>query len=959
MFQKLFEKLGELIFRRNKLFILVTVAVVVALGACITMLRFDSDATQWVDKNSKVGKMPHYIGQTFGSYNPILVAVETENVFTKDNLERLRELGDQIGAMTVTNGKKEVSRVVEEVNSIANIDDVTATPEGIKVEKLIHYPVDGDPAKLAALRNYTLSKKNYAGRLVSKDGRSALMVVKPMLDVKTDRLAKDIKAMADQVFRNSGAKLYFTGNAFLINSISDMVMNDFAFLIPAVSVLVILILFISFRSLRGVVLPLLTVLFSAAMTMGFMGLVGSPLNVLSSAIPVLLVAVGSAYGIHVINNYYEMTEHMVDKKKIIITNLKNIGLPVLMAGLTTIAGFISNVTADISIIKTFGVFMAFGIMVAMAIALVFIPAYMAGSKIKRNRYLERKEEINQIVKMGTWTKVLADFVIKRKYLVIILFSVVGIGLFAFASRITSKADFLDYFQYDSEPKVAGRFMNREFGGFNSFNIYVKADIQDPDVLKFMTMLQEEIKSYSNLPAPSGIGDIVSELNYSMTGINGIPETKAEVENLWFFVQGNSMVDGMVTHARTEAISTVMLPNQENDFIDGLIGKMNGMIENYTKHVKIAENIPGNPYQLALETLMMKNLFRFYGLAFQDADLEARVANLVRLSAEFRSALPGQKLVSYLIGDESEIPFTENQARQIVSSLGRLKDLSKAAIVEDLKKTVTLADGYTNEDRENLARSLAIMIREANVKGKMNALIRKARMVFPETKTAANDDFLNFALSPMVWETIPVPAKETQNIVREASIEKVELTGVAYLFELMRRSILNNQMVSILIALAVVLILNCITFRSFTEGLISLTSIVFTIMVNFGIMGLLNIPLDFVTAIIGSVIIGTGIDYTIHFISRFNREMEQHGQDYRQAYENTLASSGRAIVFNALSVGLGFAVLLGSNVIPLRTAGTLLAATMFVSSFSALTFLPAVIVALRVNFGKKRKPKKHK
>jgi uncharacterized membrane protein YdfJ with MMPL/SSD domain len=67
----------------------------------------------------------------------------------------------------------------------------------------------------------------------------------------------------------------------------------------------------------------------------------------------------------------------------------------------------------------------------------------------------------------------------------------------------------------------------------------------------------------------------------------------------------------------------------------------------------------------------------------------------------------------------------------------------------------------------------------------------------------------------------------------------------------------------------------------------------------------------------------------------------------QAYEQTLASSGKAILYNALSVGLGFSVLVFSNVIPMRTAGLLLAITMATSSLAALTFLPAVLMASHI------------
>jgi predicted RND superfamily exporter protein len=173
-----------------------------------------------------------------------------------------------------------------------------------------------------------------------------------------------------------------------------------------------------------------------------------------------------------------------------------------------------------------------------------------------------------------------------------------------------------------------------------------------------------------------------------------------------------------------------------------------------------------------------------------------------------------------------------------------------------------------------------------------------------------------------------------------------MTGTAKLVEDIRRNTFSNQMTSILIAIVAVFLLNALTFRSFWEGLVSLAAIVFTIIVNFGVMGVAGIPLDFVTAIIAGVAIGTGIDYTIHFISRFTRELES-GKSQRDAIAGTLAGTGKAILFNALSVALGFAVLLFSNVVPLRSAGILLASTMATSSLAALSLMPALLAATRI------------
>ena len=92
-------------------------------------------------------------------------------------------------------------------------------------------------------------------------------------------------------------------------------------------------------------------------------------------------------------------------------------------------------------------------------------------------------------------------------------------------------------------------------------------------------------------------------------------------------------------------------------------------------------------------------------------------------------------------------------------------------------------------------------------------------------------------------------------------------------------------------------------------------------------------------------IGIGIDYSIHFATRLQTEMRKQ-PDMLFAVDKTLETTGQAILINALTVVLGFLVLLGANIKPLQTFGWILAMTMFVSATAAMTFLPALILVLR-------------
>jgi len=108
------------------------------------------------------------------------------------------------------------------------------------------------------------------------------------------------------------------------------------------------------------------------------------------------------------------------------------------------------------------------------------------------------------------------------------------------------------------------------------------------------------------------------------------------------------------------------------------------------------------------------------------------------------------------------------------------------------------------------------------------------------------------------------------------------------------------------------------------------------------MGASGITLNAATATVASIDIGLGIDYCIHFLSRYRHEIRL-GRTVEEAIDVTLNTTGRAIIYNALALSAGFLVLVPSQFAVISQMGMLVAVDMMTISFSALTFLPASIM----------------
>jgi predicted RND superfamily exporter protein len=154
-------------------------------------------------------------------------------------------------------------------------------------------------------------------------------------------------------------------------------------------------------------------------------------------------------------------------------------------------------------------------------------------------------------------------------------------------------------------------------------------------------------------------------------------------------------------------------------------------------------------------------------------------------------------------------------------------------------------------------------------------------------------------------------------------------------------VIKGQLISLIMSLLIVFFLLTLSFKSWAAGTQGTLSLLLAILFLFGIMGFTGISLDLVTALLSSVMIGVGIDYTIHFLWRYRKEYARC-LNSDQALATTLLTAGRGIVFNAFSVMLGFSVLMLSGFTPLRFFGILVVAALMACLLSALLLVPALI-----------------
>lgn len=161
--------------------------------------------------------------------------------------------------------------------------------------------------------------------------------------------------------------------------------------------------------------------------------------------------------------------------------------------------------------------------------------------------------------------------------------------------------------------------------------------------------------------------------------------------------------------------------------------------------------------------------------------------------------------------------------------------------------------------------------------------------------------------------------------------------------------IHEKVLNILQIMGAVFLVSSLVFRSLAAGALILVPLIAAVMVNFGIMGLLGIPLQIATALVSAMAVGIGADYGIYMSYRMREELA-HGHDEVQAIEKAFKSAGKASIFVSTAVAGGFGLLMLSWGFMIHIwMGFLIATAMLVSSTTALTLFPALIFTFRPNF----------
>jgi predicted RND superfamily exporter protein len=596
--------------------------IIISIGFMYAMKqnsRMETDLDKYMPEQHPAFIYSNQAEEWFDIKDGIIIALQNTNgVYNPGTLQKVKDLTKELQKM------KEIEK--SDVTSLYTADNIVGTEDGMDV-KAFFKRVPKDSAKLADLREKVRTNDMVFGRIVSTDETVTVVIARIGDDVFSQEFYQKILEVAKKY--EGPEKVYVAGRPIVEGTMALLGPADMKRMVPIVLLVIIIVLFLVLRNGKSTFFTLMVVVFSTIWAFGLMAAVNIPVYAVSTMIPVMLIAIGVADGIHLYSHLYMFLKDnpQASRNDAVKDMLKEMWKPVVMTSVTTAVGFISLLTSQVYPIKYFGIFTAFGVMAAMVFSLLLIPAAILVFGLPHVKKKIKTEESDDDIddnKTDHLAYRFAEGTLKHKNFVYITTIIIVIISVYGMTKVWINSSFLEKFEKDSDIVLTDKFINEHFGGTSTLNVILEDDQEDsmkePAILKLLTKMQDDVVAELPVVGSSfSLGDYLKRMNKVMhadsSKYDDIPdnqdliaqylllyEMSGDPENLW----------QVVTEDYKKANVTFQLKSDNSKALNDAIAIVDKYRDDFKKH-GVQINYAGSGYK---------------ALVFTDLILEGQITSLI-------------------------------------------------------------------------------------------------------------------------------------------------------------------------------------------------------------------------------------------------------------------------------------------------------------------------------------------
>jgi len=542
------------------------------------LLSDDNDAKRFYDRARTI----------FGSDETLVITLTSDNVFTADTFRRIERI----------TGRIEDLESIHHVNSLTNALDIRSTEDGLDIAPFMEHVTD-DPAQISSIRGRLLANPLYAGSLVSLGGDATAIVVHFHEVSDSDYIRSGVHGKITRIVdeEKGGNQVWLTGVPQFKVAITEILIKDLLSMPPLIAVILAIVLAISFRTLPGVFAPLATVVIGVILTLGIITSLGYSLSMISVLVPPLLMILGLSYSVHVVSEYYQYREATGDGIARVRKTLRQVLLPVLLTGLTTVAGFVALMVSPIGAVREFGILAIIGVIVITLLSVTFTPALL---KFLDRGLLGAGRQSQAIsVAFDRFVNRVALFDLKHRVHIFIVSGLLFVVALAGMFNIQVSTDFMSSVPEDSEVRRAFDVVNEKLGGAYPLYIVVEGAhpeaFKEPSNLAALRTLQDWLDTQPEIGGSVSIADYLMLLNRALhdndPAFHAIPESKRLATQLLFL--GSSDDIDRIVDSRYQTTNIIIRSSAiTSEDMAALIGRINGYLSKFPDH--LTATVTGNP-----------------------------------------------------------------------------------------------------------------------------------------------------------------------------------------------------------------------------------------------------------------------------------------------------------------------------------------------------------------------------
>lgn len=305
--------------------------------------------------------------------NTILIGIEQKNLFNKQTLLDLKAITDSL---------KKIPKVID-VQSLWTVRQMDGTGNSLRFK---NYLTDEklNPQGLQKVKEKLLDDANVAGVLLSEDADFTAIALDINDSDDAYNVRQNILNRLQDVLQpyHSTYDFRLSGIPYFRNTYVNLLNDEILLFVSISSILILLVLFLLYRSITGLILPIVIVWLTVLYTVAFVVITGGFFEILSSTIAPILLCVGIADSIHMISKYDDAIRQGLTKRNAIIEMLQTLGSATLLTSLTTAIGFATLFSSNVTPMKRFGIYTAAGVMIAYLITIFLLPSTLTLLPVK-------------------------------------------------------------------------------------------------------------------------------------------------------------------------------------------------------------------------------------------------------------------------------------------------------------------------------------------------------------------------------------------------------------------------------------------------------------------------------------------------------------------------------------------------------------------------------------------------